>query len=198
MTTETKIKIAICGDSGVGKSSVLHAFQSGEPCKRRESTIGMDNRKVSHVVNDKNYILDIWDTAGESKYKTIANAYYKTANAFIVVFDVSNMESFENTINKWIPVASLTVASDYCLVLVGNKSDHDNKAVSTETAKKAAISLGIDYFEVSAYNYEGDINGIFYSIAENISNKTKMHKGGVKLHSNDEGQDQGSKACILL
>ena len=94
--------------------------------------------------------LQIWDTAGQEKFRTITSSYYRGAHGVIVVYDVTNRESFNN-VKNWMGEITRYASENVNRVLVGNKCDIDSKkAVTTEEGKELADSLGIPFMETSA------------------------------------------------
>jgi Ras-related protein Rab-1A len=92
-----------------------------------------------------------WDTAGQERFRTITSAYYRGADGIIMVYDVSNQESFDH-VNDWLGEVNRYASEGTCKLLVGNKSDKPDKVVSTEKAKAYAATLGIPFLETSAKN----------------------------------------------
>ncbi len=92
-------KIVIIGDSGVGKTNLLNRFARNIFDESTKNTIGVDFQAKDLIINDQTVKIQFWDTAGQEQYRAIANAYYKNAHGAILVYDISNKNSFENTTN---------------------------------------------------------------------------------------------------
>lgn len=92
-----------------------------------------------------------WDTAGQERFRTITSAYYRGADGIIMVYDVTNQESFDH-VNDWLNEVNRYASEGTCKLLVGNKSDRTDKVVSTEAAKAYADELKIPFLETSAKN----------------------------------------------
>jgi small GTP-binding protein len=117
--------------------------------------------------------LKIWDTAGQERFKNITQQYYKNADGILLIFDLSNKETFD-MINKWMyQIKSNTTSDNIAIVLVGNKCDVENRQVSMEDANKLAYDYNIKYFETSALQNIG-ISEMFVSITEEIVNSNCM------------------------
>merc|ERR1712137_1541121 len=116
------IKVVILGDSGVGKSSILLRFVTNDFHPNYESTIGASFMAKMMIHNDKAYKLQIWDTAGQEKYHCLAPLYYKDSTVAIVVYDVTNRESFKVVQNRVKEVQKFG-SKDLVLAIVGNKID---------------------------------------------------------------------------
>ena len=96
--------------------------------------------------------MQIWDTAGQERFRTITTPYYRGSQGFIVVYDVTNRESF-NHVEMWIDRIKLYASSEVSILLVGNKNDLGNSiVVSYDEGKELADRLGVKFFETSAKN----------------------------------------------
>lgn len=145
-------KLLLIGDSGVGKSCLLLRFADDTYTESYISTIGVDFKIRTIELEGKTIKLQIWDTAGQERFRTITSSYYRGAHGIIVVFDVTDQESFNN-VKQWLHEIDRYACQNVKKLLVGNKCDLASKrAVSTETAKELADSLGIQYLETSAKN----------------------------------------------
>ncbi|KAM0030590.1 putative small GTP-binding protein [Helianthus debilis subsp. tardiflorus] len=143
-------KLLLIGDSGVGKSCLLLRFADDSYLDSYISTIGVDF-KIRTVEQDAKVIkLQIWDTAGQERFRTITSSYYRGAHGIIVVYDVTDQESFNN-VKQWLSEIDRYASENVNKILVGNKCDLvANKVVSTETAKAFADEIGIPFLETSA------------------------------------------------
>ncbi|KAL9448588.1 hypothetical protein AB3S75_015966 [Citrus x aurantiifolia] len=129
-------KVVLIGDSGVGKSNLLSRFTRNEFCLESKSTIGVEFatrtlQKIRTVELDgKTIKLQIWDTAGQERFRTITSSYYR-AHGIIIVYDVTEMESFNN-VKQWLNEIDRYANDSVCKLLVGNKCDlAENKVVDT-------------------------------------------------------------------
>lgn len=136
------LKYVIVGDSSVGKSCLLLRFADDQFNENYMTTIGVDFRFKTVRSNNKNVKLQIWDTAGQERFRTITNTYYKSnmlvyagAHAIILVYDITNLESFESIQNFWLDETENYADPGTLLVLVGNKADmRQDQVVTTEKA----------------------------------------------------------------
>ena len=94
------VKLVVIGDSGVGKSSLIHYFNKGFFSDNFKPTIGADFANKEIEINNKNLVLQIWDTAGQERFQSLSAAFYRGANCCCIVYDVTDPESFYN-IKKW-------------------------------------------------------------------------------------------------
>jgi Ras-related protein Rab-1A len=153
-TTETvadaEFKLLLIGDSGAGKSCLLLRFADDTYTESYISTIGVDFKSRTIKLDGKTIKLQIWDTAGQERFGKIDSSFYRGAHGIIVVFDVTDQESFDN-VKQWLHEIDRYAPSNVKKMLVANKCDLASKrAVPTEQAAAFAESLGVEYLETSA------------------------------------------------
>ena len=169
---EMMVKIILIGDSGVGKTNIMSKFLKNQFMEESKATIGVEFG--SKLFNHEGHKIkaQIWDTAGQEKYKAITGAYYKGSKGALVVYDITQKKSFEN-IEKW--VNDLKVAGDpkITIILIGNKSDlEDKRQVLKDQGEEKARSFGCAFLETSAYsgdNIEKAFNLMIKEIYEKFS-----------------------------
>lgn len=123
-------------------------------------------------LDGKTIKLQIWDTAGQERFRTITSSYYRGAHGIIVVYDVTDQESFNN-VKQWLHEIDRYACENVNKLLVGNKSDLTTKrVVSTETAKEFADQLGIEFLETSAKN-ANNVERAFMMMASQIKQRMK-------------------------
>ncbi|KAM9099624.1 ras-related protein Rab-3D isoform X1 [Sarcophilus harrisii] len=143
-------KLLIIGNSSVGKTSFLFRYADDSFTSAFVSTVGIDFKVKTVYRNEKRVKLQIWDTAGQERYRTITTAYYRGAMGFLLMYDVSNQESF-NAVQDWATQIKTYSWDNAQVILVGNKCDlEDERVVSTEDGKHLADDLGFEFFEASA------------------------------------------------
>jgi len=143
-------KLLLIGDSGVGKSCLLMRFAEDSYTESYLSTIGVDFKIRTIDVDGKTIKLQIWDTAGQERFRTITAAYYRGAHGIVVVYDVTDSESFEN-VKMWLKEIERYAADYVEKLLIGNKSDLvGKKVVEYSIAQELADSLNIPFLETSA------------------------------------------------
>jgi len=176
MTTNGKtydylFKLLLIGDSGVGKTCVLFRFSEDQFNSTFISTIGIDFKIRTIELDGKKVKLQIWDTAGQERFRTITTAYYRGAMGIMLVYDITNLKSFEN-IKNWIRNIEEHASGDVEKMILGNKKDMEEKrVVAEEKGQMLAMDYGIKFLETSAK--EGDnIEKAFFTMAKDI--KTKM------------------------
>lgn len=143
-------KLLLIGDSGVGKSCLLLRFADDTYTESYISTTGVDF-KIRTVERDgKTIKLQIWDTAGQERFRTITSSYYRGAHGIIVVYDVTDQESFNN-VKQWLQEIDRYASDGVNKLLIGNKADLvDKKVVDTKDAMEFANKLHIPFLETSA------------------------------------------------
>eukprot|EP01067_Filipodium_phascolosomae_P009022 Filipodium_phascolosomae@DN7946_c0_g1_i1.p1 len=145
-------KLLLIGDSGVGKSCLLLRFADDTYTDSYISTIGVDFKIRTIDLDAKTVKLQIWDTAGQERFRTITSSYYRGAHGIIIVYDVTDKDSFQN-VKNWINEIDKYATENVNKLLVGNKCDlKAKKVVSYDEGKELADQLGIRFLETSAKN----------------------------------------------
>lgn len=193
-------KLLIIGDSGVGKSSLLLRFSDNTFSNSYITTIGVDFKIRTITVKGHKIKLQIWDTAGQERFRTITSTYYRGTHGVVVVFDVSNSESFAN-VKRWLHEID-TNCENVQKILVGNKVDEPvRRAVPEAEAKHFANSLNINYFETSAKE-NLNVEQMFQCITELVLDARLRsaplrpapgQQGGITIKG--QGQPQKGKKC---
>ncbi|XP_041968159.1 ras-related protein Rab-18 [Aricia agestis] len=162
----TTLKILVIGESGVGKSSIILAFTTGDYNSSFPATIGVDYKCKVMDVNGLKVKLGIWDTAGQERYRTLTNSFYRDAHGAILVYDVSEPKTLHK-LNEWVEELQVysTKKNIVCLV-VGNKIDKE-RAVSREAGQAFAQKHRMLFIESSAKTQEG-INLAFEELVQKI------------------------------
>lgn len=180
-------KILIIGNSSVGKTSFLFRYADDSFTSAFVSTVGIDFKVKTVVRREKRMKLQIWDTAGQERYRTITTAYYRGAMGFILMYDVTNEESF-NSVQDWVTQIKTYSWDNAQVILVGNKSDMEAERVVTyDRGKQLADQLGLEFFETSAKE-NINVKNVFERLVDIICDKmsdgldsdqtmTNMNKG---------------------
>ena len=167
-------KLLLIGDSGVGKSCLLLRFADDTYTESYISTIGVDFKIRTIQLEGKTIKLQIWDTAGQERFRTITSSYYRGAHGIIVVYDVTEMETFNN-VKQWLHEIDRYASEGVNKLLVGNKADLvTKKQVETQAAKEFADSLGIPFLEVPAHASASNASTIgLYDIGLSLPSPSK-------------------------
>ena len=183
-------KILLLGDSGVGKSSLLLRYTKNEFISDMRSTIGVEFALKYITIDNYQLKIQIWDTAGMERYRSITNAYYKGAKGVIVLYDICRKKSFEN-VDKWIDDFKSKADDDAVIILIGNKSDLDDKReVSKEEGESKAQMNKFAFMETSAKD-NNNVQKAFETLFGEIV-KIYKNKNNIDLNDNKEG-DEGMK-----
>ena len=186
-------KILTIGESNVGKTSILRRFVENKFSKIHLSTIGIDYRTKSLHVYGKDIKLKIWDTAGQERYHNITSQIYKGADGIMLVYDVTEETSFIK-IKDWMEQIITNIGGDeISIVLLGNKCDVEERAITKERGQEMANSLKVFYYETSALNGMG-INDAFEGLTKEIMKK-KNTNHEIRAISLDSSKNQKKKKC---
>jgi len=159
------IKLLLIGNAYVGKTLIVQKFIDNSFSKSTVSTIGVDLQSKIIDINGKKVKYLIWDTAGEDRMKTMTYSYYRGCHVILVVYDVTERKSFQN-VTTWVECIDKFAKSNVLRILVGNKTDlEDKRVVSTEEGKKLAEENGLKYYEISALKISG-LHEMFEDIAK--------------------------------
>ena len=165
-------KILLVGNSSVGKSSLFLRFVDDVWNDVFVPTIGVDFKIKTLKINEKNVKLQIWDTAGQERFRTIISSYYKGAQGILLVFDVTEKESFES-LNNWLIEIEKNANKNVVKILIGNKNDLEEKRViSFSQAKDFADSNGLKYVETSA-KLNNNVTEAFSEIGKELMEASK-------------------------
>lgn len=163
-------KLLLIGDSGVGKSCLLLRFADDTYTESYISTIGVDFKIRTIELDGKTIKLQIWDTAGQERFRTITSSYYRGAHGIIIVYDVTDQETFNN-VKQWLQEIDRYACENVNKLLVGNKCDMTlKKVVDYTTAKEFADSLGVPFLETSAKSAT-NVEQAFMTMAAEIKNR---------------------------
>ena len=192
-------KILLLGDSGVGKSCIIIRYIENNFSSNLMNSIGVDFKLKNIEIDSKKIKLQIWDTAGQERFKTITTSYYKGAHAILIVFDITDRDSFDH-VRNWMADIDKFAKEGVLRILVGNKCDlAHSRQVSMEEAKEIANKYGIKYIETSAKDTI-NIDDLFVSTAKYLLSKqigwtgtgkgTQNGKNGIDLMNNNNNQHQ--------
>ena len=181
-------KILLLGDSGVGKSSLLLRYTKNEFISDMRSTIGVEFGLKYLTIDNFQLKVQIWDTAGMERYRSITSAYYKGAKGVIVVYDICREKSFES-VDKWIEDFKSKADEDAVILLIGNKNDlNEKREVNKEEAEIKAQKNKLAFMETSAKdnnNVQKAFETLFKEIVKIYKNKNNIEKNENKGGENE-------------
>ena len=190
-------KVVLLGDSGVGKTCIISRYISGSFDSNSASTNGASyaSKKVEYKDINKTLILDIWDTAGQEKYKSLTKFFYKDAAVAILVYDISLKQSFENVKNYWYQQIQENGDKNMVLGIAGNKCDlYEEEAVPEAEAREFASSIGAIFGLTSAQNNTG-INELFQDVGKKYLDPNFQQK--LEVEKEEKQIDVGEKVQRL-
>ena len=196
------IKLIVIGDPATGKSSLIRRFDNNSflPNYLSIPTIGVDFKIKTVDVEGLRIKMQIWDTAGQERFRTIVSSYYRGAHGIVVVYDVTERQSFSK-IQHWLKEIENYGTDEIIKLIVGNKCDlSDKRMVDFASAKEFADELGIPIMEASARS-KINVDEIFLTIAGQILEKIRREPSGnrpknqglVKVQRQNEKKN--SKCC---
>ncbi|CAD5110902.1 DgyrCDS264 [Dimorphilus gyrociliatus] len=171
------IKFLALGDSGVGKSHMIHSFVNES--FHNESTLGVDFkvktiRFKTGAGSEYNIRLQIWDTCGQERFHSICKSFYRDAMAFLVVFDLTNKKTLKN-VEWWLKeVKRNAYSTTPDLVLCGNKSDDLRRDVKDSEIEQIVSAFGLNYVETSALTGD-NVDKVFHFLLNNVLKKIELH-----------------------
>ncbi|CAK5023023.1 unnamed protein product [Meloidogyne enterolobii] len=187
-------KLLLIGDSGVGKSCILLRFADDTYTESYISTIGVDFKIRTIELEGKTIKLQI------ERFRTITSSYYRGAHGIIVVYDITDQDSFNN-VKQWLQEIDRYASESVNKLLVGNKCDLTNKrAIETNVAKEYADQLNIPFLETSAKN-STNVEQAFTTMATEIKNRmgplqqTGANASAVRIGPSQPVQDKKSGGC---
>jgi len=165
------LKVLILGDSGVGKTSLLNQYIDRKFSNQYKATIGAEFSTKEVMIEDKVVTLQIWDTAGQERFQSLGVAFYRGADACVLVYDIGDSKSFDNLgswMDEFLVHAAPRNADAFPFVILGNKADlaAERRQVSQAKAKSWCTSKGdVPQFETSAKD-GSNVEQAFQAIAK--------------------------------
>ena len=172
-------KIIFVGDAGVGKTSIINRIVDNPFSETYEMSIGVDFMSKNLRYRGQNIKLQIWDSAGQEKYKGLIPSYVRNSSIVFIVYDISSKTSFKN-VSSWI--SFIKSIENTTIILCANKTDLTTREVQRSEGEQFAKKEGFSFFEVSAKTNE-NVKSMFYTaiadlptFAEGENNKESLIK----------------------
>ena len=182
-------RVVLLGKQAVGKTCLIAQYINGIFNPETISSLAAQFiRKTLEFADGRTITLDIWDTAGQEKYRAIAKIYYKEAKAVILVYDITDESSFKEMKEYWYEQIKLYAQKDIVIAIVANKNDlYEECQVSDDQGRQFANEIGAIFASTSAKNANG-INALFDNIGIRILDHTKgFMESSIKFDSYERG-----------
>ncbi|KAK0132510.1 Ras-related protein Rab-37 [Merluccius polli] len=193
-------KVMLLGDSAVGKTCVLVRFKDGAFLGGNFiATVGIDFRNKVVTVDNLKVKLQIWDTAGQERFRSVTHAYYRDAQALLLLYDVTSKSSFDN-IRAWLTEIHEYAQKDVVIMLLGNKSDMAaERVIKKEEGEKLAKEYGVPFMETSAKTGV-NVELAFQAIAQELKHRDAQQPNEPKFQIHDyiESKKHKTGCCHLV
>ena len=202
MNYDQKCQLLIIGDSTVGKTSIITRFANGTFNSNYLATVGLDNFTKDEIIDNKTIRIKIWDTAGQERYKSLTKGFFRNAEGVMLVYDVTNSETYEN-LKYWMQSIKNNLGNsidDIPIIIIGNKIDCQEREVSVEEAENFWKEQGFPYFETSAKTGENIENTIKFLVKKVIyvkegnKDENKDFTKSIKIDKDDNNEEKKSEA----
>ncbi|KAG0371171.1 hypothetical protein BGZ54_009530 [Gamsiella multidivaricata] len=198
-----KFKLVFLGEQSVGKTSLITRFMYDTFDNTYQATIGIDFLSKTMYLEDRTVRLQLWDTAGQERFRSLIPSYIRDSSVAVVVYDITNRNSFMNTA-KWIDDVRAERGTDVIIVLVGNKTDlNEKRQVTAEEGEKKAKEFNIMFIETSA-KAGHNVKTLFRKIAQalpgmenTITDANQSQLIDVKIQDNP-GATEGANGSSLF
>ncbi|XP_061740238.1 ras-related protein Rab-37-like isoform X2 [Nerophis ophidion] len=197
--SDVAYKVMLLGDSAVGKTCILLRFKDGAFVGGNFiATVGIDFRNKVVDVDNLKVKLQIWDTAGQERFRSVTHAYYRDAQALLLLYDITSKPSFDN-IRAWLNEIHDYTQKDVVIMLLGNKSDMAaERVVKTEDGEKLAKEYGVPFMETSAKTGI-NVELAFLAVAKELKHRHSQQPHEPKFQIQDYIQSHKHKtACCSL
>merc|ERR1711968_207340 len=187
-----QFKLVLLGDSAVGKSSLVLRFVRGQFFEYQESTIGAAFLTQNVSLNDYTVKFEIWDTAGQERYHSLAPMYYRGAAAAVVVYDITNADSFARA-KSWVKELQRQGSPNIVIALAGNKCDlaATKRKVEAQEAQEYAKDNGLLFMETSAKSAL-NVEELFKTIAKKLPKDPCREPADKPVDINEPSGGEGS------
>ena len=181
------IKVTLIGESSVGKTCIINYYCKEHPDLEVDSTLGANYSQKKMERNGEKIRLDLWDTAGQEKYRSIGRHFYKESYIVCLVYDITNKESFKNLKEIWYPELLEYGEKLKIIALIGNKVDkYLEEEVSEEEGKKFAKEINAVFKRTSALNGTG-IEDLFEELVDKYLSELKNEISKDEINTTKEG-----------
>ena len=165
------LKLLILGDQAVGKTSLLLRYTKDTFFDKVTSTLGVDFKQKEIQRGHMSFIVQIWDSAGQERFRSVTKTYYKRASGIVIAYDSNNFQSFTN-VKVWVQQILSEVGAGVPIVLAATKYDNCEHQVKEQQEKELEKELGLKIFHTSSKTGEG-----IYEMFDFIVDKCILAKG---------------------
>ena len=198
MDSTQSVKAVLLGESGVGKTCIIARFINGTFENNIMSTTGASYAGKTMVFEEfggQCVKFEIWDTAGQEKYRSLTKMFFKDANAAVMVYDITRKDSFEELKNYWTSQIKESSPENIILAIAANKSDLiEQEAVEEENARNFAKEINAIFVSTSAKDSEG-INNLFKEIAKKYTGASTIT---IKEDEDDDQPEEEQKNTVKI
>ena len=190
-------KVVLVGESAVGKTCIISRFISGAFDSNVSSTNGASyaSKNVQYDKLGKNLLLDVWDTAGQEKYRALTKFFYKDAKVAILVYDITRYDTFKSIKEFWYEQVKENGPKNIVIGIAGNKCDlYEKEEVNENEAREFAASIGAIFALTSAQNNSG-INELFRDVGNKYLDPNFQQQMQIE---NEEKNPEGKNTNIIL
>jgi len=184
-------KLLLIGNSGVGKSCLLLRYAEDSFTENFFNTIGVDFKIKTINLDEQTVKLQIWDTAGQERFRTLTSSYYRGAHGIVIVYDVTDRESFEN-VRQWMHEIERFATEGVNKLIVGNKADMDHqRKITYDEGAELAKAFNVPFVETSAKNSQ-NVGETFLTMAREIKKRIVTYpssQGADKFKNLKKGKD---------
>lgn len=188
------VKVVLIGESGVGKTSIISRFINDTFDHNVVTSLGASyiSKTLSFPEQNKSIKFDIWDTAGQEKYRSLAKVFYKDAMIIIFVYDITSISSFNEIKNFWYKQIQENILCPPIYAVAANKSDlYESEKVEEKEARNFADQIGAIYKATSALSNNG-IDTLFNYLGKKYLNKNYNYKEDDAGAGDDYNDDYGA------
>ncbi|WFD39776.1 GTPase Ryh1 [Malassezia japonica] len=189
-----KFKLVFLGEQSVGKTSLITRFMYDTFDGNYQATIGIDFLSKTMYLDDRTVRLQLWDTAGQERFRSLIPSYIRDSSVAIVVYDVTNRDSFKST-SKWVEDVRAERGNEVIIALVGNKTDlSDKREVSTEEGEQRAKEYNNVMFIETSAKAGHNVKSLFKKIAQALPGMDEQAADSVAAHQTIDVSAQADEA----
>ena len=200
--SESRIKVVLLGDAGVGKTAIIRRYYEGKFSEILESTYNASFIEKTVQIEKKKLVLELWDTVGQEAYRSLTKIFTKNSKIIILVYDVTSMETF-NSLNYWYDYISKEAEGNVILGVAGNKTDlileeGHKEEVSQEEGKNFAEKINASFALISAKESDQEIKKLFNELISRylgVKNFNLQSKDAIKINNNSNNDENNKSKC---